>query len=184
MADLYFRQLLAGVDFGRKAPMAAQMMNYVYLIGDRDTRELLVVDPAWAVDDLVALAQADDMRVTGALVTHYHPDHVGGDLFGMSIDGISRLLDGPIGPAGPYRLEVTSPGLERRLRRPRHFEKAIGREVAVKLPGESLKGVLVAAGEHDFTLEVDGRRRVIPYDTPSSVKTVFTVPTKPKPGKR
>ena len=98
--------------------------------------------------------------------------------------GISRLLDGPIGPAGPYRLEVTSPGLERRLRRPRHFEKAIGREVAVKLPGESLKGVLVAAGEHDFTLEVDGRRRVIPYDTPSSVKTVFTVPAKPKPGKR
>jgi ribosome maturation factor RimP len=98
--------------------------------------------------------------------------------------GISRLLDGPVGPAGPYRLEVTSPGLERRLRRPRHFEKAIGREVVVKLPGESVRGILVAAGEHDFTVEAGGERRVVRYDQAPSVRTVFTVPTKPKPGKR
>ena len=32
------------------------------------------------------------MRLTGVLVTHYHPDHVGGDLGGWSIEGVAELL--------------------------------------------------------------------------------------------
>jgi hydroxyacylglutathione hydrolase len=72
MARLYFRQLLAGRDFGADNPVASQMQNFVYLIGDEDTRECVVVDPAWAVDDLVSLVEADGMRITGALATHYH----------------------------------------------------------------------------------------------------------------
>ncbi len=92
MANLYFRQLLAGVDFGQGAPFAAQMANFVYAIGDRDTGECLVIDPAWAVDELVETLATDDMKVTGALVTHYHPDHCGGDLFGNHIDGLAELL--------------------------------------------------------------------------------------------
>jgi len=89
---LYFRQLLAGRDFARHDPVAQQMVNFVYLIGDRARKETLIVDPAYAVGELVDLAQADGMKVTGALATHYHPDHVGGDLFGHSVEGVRELL--------------------------------------------------------------------------------------------
>ncbi len=90
---LYFRQLLAGRDFARSNPIAGQMVNFVYLIGDRSTREAVVVDPAYAIRDLVTLTEADDMRLVGALATHYHPDHVGGDLFGHDIEGVRELLE-------------------------------------------------------------------------------------------
>ncbi len=89
---LYFRQLLAGRDFARGDPVAAQMVNFVYLIGDRQTGEAVVVDPAYGVSELLDLAAADGVRVTSALATHFHPDHVGGDLFGHPIEGIAELL--------------------------------------------------------------------------------------------
>ncbi|HEX4539355.1 MAG TPA: MBL fold metallo-hydrolase [Acidimicrobiales bacterium] len=94
MSDrLYFRQLLAGRDFARTDFVARQMVNFVYLIGDRETGDAVVVDPAYGVSDLVDLLAADDMRLTGALVTHWHPDHVGGDLMGHGIEGLRELLE-------------------------------------------------------------------------------------------
>ena len=89
---LYFRQLPAGRDFARTDPVARQMVNFVYLIGDRATGEALVVDPAYDVAGCWSMAPADDMRITGALVTHYHPDHVGGEMMGLRIDGVESLL--------------------------------------------------------------------------------------------
>lgn len=89
----YFRQLLAGRDFAVTDPVARQMVNFVYLIGDRVTRECLVVDPAYGVADLVDIAAADDMTIMGALVTHYHPDHCGGSMMGMRIEGAVELLE-------------------------------------------------------------------------------------------
>lgn len=68
------------------------MVNFVYLIGDRATGEAMVVDPAYGVQELVEIAGADGMRLTGALITHYHPDHVGGDLMGYPIEGVRELL--------------------------------------------------------------------------------------------
>jgi glyoxylase-like metal-dependent hydrolase (beta-lactamase superfamily II) len=94
---LYFRQLLAGRDFATQDPVARQMVNFVYLIGDRATGECVVVDPAYGVTDLVDIAAADGMRITGALVTHYHPDHCGGSMMGLSIEGVTELLaHGPV----------------------------------------------------------------------------------------
>lgn len=90
---LYFRQLLSGRDFAVGDPLAGQMVNFVYLIGDRSTGECVVVDPAYGVDDLVDLAAADGMRLTGVLATHYHPDHVGGSMMGHRIEGVARLLE-------------------------------------------------------------------------------------------
>ena len=90
---LYFRQLLAGRDFAIDNPVAAQMMNFAYLVGDAETRECLLVDPAWDVESLVRLAQADDMKVIGALGSHYHPDHLGGEMMGYSVEGARRLLE-------------------------------------------------------------------------------------------
>jgi glyoxylase-like metal-dependent hydrolase (beta-lactamase superfamily II) len=92
-SPLYFRQLLAGRDFARGAPAARQMLNFVYLIGDRDTGETLAVDPTYAPGELVDLAAADGMKLTGVLATHYHPDHVGGDLLGVPVAGVRELLE-------------------------------------------------------------------------------------------
>jgi len=69
------------------------MVNFAYLLGDRETGECVVVDPAYAVDDLVSIAQADDMTIIGALASHYHADHIGGSMMGYSIEGIARLLE-------------------------------------------------------------------------------------------
>jgi glyoxylase-like metal-dependent hydrolase (beta-lactamase superfamily II) len=89
---LYFRQLLAGRDFATGDPIARQMVNFVYLIGDRETGEAVAVDPAYGVADLLRILEADGMRLTGVLATHYHPDHVGGSMMGLSIEGINELL--------------------------------------------------------------------------------------------
>jgi glyoxylase-like metal-dependent hydrolase (beta-lactamase superfamily II) len=92
-SPLYFRQLLSGRDFAVGDPLASQMVNFVYAVGDRRTGECVLVDPAYAVKELVDLVGADDMTVTGALATHYHPDHVGGSMMGHTIEGIAELLD-------------------------------------------------------------------------------------------
>ena len=89
----YFRQLLSGRDFAVGDPMAAQMVNFVYAIGDRETGEAVLVDPAYDVDDLVDVLEADGMRCTGVLATHYHPDHVGGSMMGMKLEGVADLLE-------------------------------------------------------------------------------------------
>jgi glyoxylase-like metal-dependent hydrolase (beta-lactamase superfamily II) len=90
--QLYFRQLLAGRDFARQDAIAPQMVNFVYLIGDRDRGEAVAVDPAYGVRELVEILEADGLRLTGVLATHWHPDHVGGDLMGYGIEGIRELL--------------------------------------------------------------------------------------------
>jgi glyoxylase-like metal-dependent hydrolase (beta-lactamase superfamily II) len=91
---LYFRQLLAGRDFATADPVATQMVNFVYLIGDRESGECVVVDPSWSIADLLSIVAADDMTLVGALATHHHPDHVGGDLMGMAqVEGLSELME-------------------------------------------------------------------------------------------
>jgi glyoxylase-like metal-dependent hydrolase (beta-lactamase superfamily II) len=77
---IYFRQLELG-----------PMQNYVYLIGDPETREAAVVDAAWDIDTIVATAEADGYRITTDLVTHFHPDHLGGNLMGHQIAGAAEL---------------------------------------------------------------------------------------------
>ncbi len=69
------------------------MQNFVYLVGDRDTGECLVIDPAWDVRDIVRVAGEDEMHIVGALATHYHPDHIGGEMFGFSVEGLPTLME-------------------------------------------------------------------------------------------
>lgn len=106
MSTLYFRQLLAGRDFAVGHPYAPQMQNFVYLVGDRDSGTCVVVDPAWAVQDLVDAAAADDMKIAGALVTHYHPDQVGGDLWGLQVEGLAELMAAAPCPVHVHRDEA------------------------------------------------------------------------------
>jgi hydroxyacylglutathione hydrolase len=79
---LYFKQIEIG-----------PMQNYVYLIGSTETREAAVVDAAWNIDEIVRIAAQDEMEITHALVTHTHPDHVGGGFAGIEIAGVTELLE-------------------------------------------------------------------------------------------
>ena len=67
MKNLYLKQLEVG-----------PMQNFIYLIGDREKKECVMVDPAWDVKTVLEAAEKDGMKVTGALVTHAHFDHVNG----------------------------------------------------------------------------------------------------------
>ena len=80
--DLYFKQIEIG-----------PMQNFVYLVGSKESRKCAVVDAAWDIGEIVRLAAGDEMEITHALVTHTHPDHVGGRFAGMSIEGINELLE-------------------------------------------------------------------------------------------
>jgi hydroxyacylglutathione hydrolase len=54
------------------------MQNYVYLIGDPVTKEAAVVDPAWNVPAILKVAQEEGYRITHALLSHGHYDHING----------------------------------------------------------------------------------------------------------
>lgn len=82
MGGLYLKQLQLG-----------PMQNFVYLVGDRETRRAVVVDPAWDIDGILRTLAADDMVLEAALITHFHPDHMGGDLMGHHIQGATELLE-------------------------------------------------------------------------------------------
>ncbi|HEY6598004.1 MAG TPA: MBL fold metallo-hydrolase [Pseudomonadales bacterium] len=68
------------------------MQNFVYVVGSRSTREVVLVDPAWDIDGLSEHLAERDYKLKGALVTHYHPDHIGGGFGGRSIPGLAELL--------------------------------------------------------------------------------------------
>lgn len=90
---LFFKQLRSGVDIGVSDSSAQQMANFIYLIGDKNTRECVIVDPAWDIDGIIKIIESEEMKLKGSLVTHYHPDHVGGSIFGMNIKGLPELME-------------------------------------------------------------------------------------------
>jgi glyoxylase-like metal-dependent hydrolase (beta-lactamase superfamily II) len=54
------------------------MENFVYLIHDHATQRAAVVDPAWEVPEVLALAEQEGVRITDILLTHSHHDHING----------------------------------------------------------------------------------------------------------
>ena len=104
---------------------------------------------------------------------------------------VSELLDERDPIPGAYTLEVSSPGVERTLRRPAHFAKAVGETVSVKtrpqVPGERrLRGTLVASDGDGFTLAVDGSGDEpvrLAYGDVDRVRTVFVWGGQEAPGR-
>lgn len=103
---------------------------------------------------------------------------------------ISRELDHDDPVPGHYTLEVSSPGLERNLRLPRHFQRETGKTAAIRLQnvinGERrLSGVIESAGPDTFVLRLtNGEERVIPYDQIDRAKTVFVWEAQAKPSNK
>jgi len=69
------------------------MQNFVYIVADPVSREAVVVDAAWDIDAILRVVQDNDLILKAALITHFHPDHLGGSLMGHQIPGAAELLD-------------------------------------------------------------------------------------------
>jgi ribosome maturation factor RimP len=130
-----------------------------------------------------------DVEVSGsgrARILRVMVDRDGGvdlDAIADATQAVSPLLDAPPLDAvitGPYALEVSSPGLERPLRTPAHFARAVGETVTVKIrpDGEHgarrVRGVVTAADDSGFDLAVDdGSVERVGYDEVGQARTVF-----------
>jgi ribosome maturation factor RimP len=78
----------------------------------------------------------------------------------------------------PYELQVSSPGLERALREPWHFERSVGQQVRVKtvepVSGRRVhEGALVSADAEAIVIASEGGELRVPYDGIASARTVF-----------
>lgn len=101
---------------------------------------------------------------------------------------ISRELDHDDPIAGHYTLEVTSPGLERQLRTPAHYQREVAKTITVRLRDPQadprrLQGVLTAADDVDVTMLLDdGTERTVAIADIDKARTVFEWGPTPKPG--
>lgn len=111
------------------------------------------------------------------------------DSLAAATRAISRLMDELDPIDGAYTLEVSSPGLERPLRTPAHFVRAVGAEVVVKtVPGiegeRRFTGVVVTADDTTVTITLpDGSSRSLRYEEIERARTTFAWGPGPKPGK-
>lgn len=76
---------------------------------------------------------------------------------------VSDALDDGNPFAGPYVLEVSSPGVDRPLREPRHWRRAAGRLVEVAVGDTPVVGRVLDTDDKGVTLDVDGARRHLPW---------------------
>lgn len=103
---------------------------------------------------------------------------------------ISREMDHHDPMPGRYTLEVTSPGVERTLRTPAHFQREIGKTINIRLVDPNaeprrFEGVLVAADDTTATVRVDDdalTERIVDLVDIDRARTVFVWGPQPKPG--
>jgi ribosome maturation factor RimP len=134
-----------------------------------------------------------DVEVHGAQLTVFvdRDGGVGLDELGDATRDVSAVLDALDPMPGRYTLSVSSPGLERRLRTPDHFAKAVGEAVTVRVNAGTadvrrISGTLAAADETGCTLsgpEVPGGEQRLAYDDIERARTVFEWGPEPRRAK-
>lgn len=103
--------------------------------------------------------------------------------------GLNLLLDvEDVIPGGPYNLEVSTPGLDRALRRPWHFEKVIGKKVSLRsrlafeevgvtapkwLKAKTIEAPVLAADAESVTFETKEGPLRVPFEAVEKAKLVF-----------
>jgi ribosome maturation factor RimP len=110
------------------------------------------------------------------------------DTITAASERISPVLDADAELRGPYALEVSSPGLERPLRRPDHFRRAVGETVTVKARGpegavERRRGQLLEVDDDGIVVDTGTGVERVRYDDVVQARTVFEFGPAPKPGK-
>ncbi|MGZ5297623.1 MAG: ribosome maturation factor RimP [Actinomycetota bacterium] len=119
-------------------------------------------------------------RESGRRVLRVVVDREGGldvDTIAELAEKVSRRLDVEGFATGPYALEVSSPGIERSLKRPRDFERRVGDAVKVKTttPVEgrtNISGELVSADDDGIVVAAGGGELRVRYNDIASARTV------------
>ena len=144
-----------------------------------------VVEPAVTAADL----ELYDVELAGGTLRVLVDRSGGVDLavLGDVTRAVSEALDADDPLPGRYTLEVSSPGLERKLRTPAHFAAALGRKVRVRtVPGTEgerrLEGELTAADDDGVVLATPEGERRVAYGDVERAKTVFEWGPTPPPG--
>jgi ribosome maturation factor RimP len=124
-----------------------------------------------------------DVEVAGAALTVFvdREGGVGLDELGEATRDVSAVLDDLDPMPGRYTLSVSSPGLERRLRTPAQFSRAVGEKVTARVDAGTpevrrVTGTLESADGDGFTLagpDVPGGTMRIAYDRTERARTVF-----------
>ena len=87
---------------------------------------------------------------------------------------LSPFLDVHPPMSQAYRLEISSPGIERKLIKPVHFQNAIGEKVKLKLGnGNKLKGTLISADNEGIVVEAKEGKESFTYNALNTCKTYF-----------
>lgn len=90
---------------------------------------------------------------------------------------VSAILDVEDPIPGNYTLEVSSPGLDRTLTKPAHFQRFMGEDVRVKLRfpldgRRNFRGALAAVDDENIEVVVDGESHSLPLSTIESARLV------------
>ena len=129
-----------------------------------------------------------DVELNGGIlkIVVDHSEGLNTELLAEITRDISRQLDQIEPVSGSYTLEVTSPGLERPLKKPQHFEKAVGSLVAIKkIPNSEgerrIEGVLKATGQTGISVLLEnGSLEEVPFQAIQKARTVFVWQPEPK----
>lgn len=136
----------------------------------------------------VSFGREDGRRILRVTVDRAGVDREGGvekeggvdlDTIAATSQRLSRRLDlEGFEQDRPYELQVSSPGLERALREPRHFERSVGQQVRVKTvelvnDRRVHEGALVSADAEAIVIASEGGELRVPYDGIASARTVF-----------
>ena len=106
-----------------------------------------------------------------------HPDGIGLEDCEKVSRAVSALLDVEAPLPGQYSLEVSSPGLDRKLTKVEHFQRFAGEtlKVQTRFPIEGrrrFRGTLVSSDEENIVLEVDGESHSLPLKTIDTARLV------------
>jgi ribosome maturation factor RimP len=170
----------AGVDLGRVRAALEPVLS---------AHDVELVDLEWATDRIGWVLRITIERPGGA--DHRQPD----DAFGVTLEDCvevsrdaSQVLDVGDLIAQSYHLEVSSPGLDRPLKREADFSRFSGRLAKVKLARPApdgqrvLRGTLEAAASGRVAVVADGKRVEVPFADVAEASLVFELTPQPKKG--
>ena len=151
-----------------------------------------LIDRVTALVDPIAdeyMVEIVDLDYTGGVlkVVIDQPDGLESGVLVEVTKAISRMIDAEDPIPSRFTLEVTSPGVERPLKTPAHFKRAVGETVAVKtnpdVEGDRrFEGDLVDADDSGITVATEGGDRTVRYGEIRSARTTFDWGPTPKQG--
>jgi len=147
---------------------AGQMVNFQYVIGDKITKEVYIIDPAWDPLGLIDYCKKKGYIIKGAILTHYHVDHAGGtppppfNFLPVKVKGVREV----IGAGYPVYVHeddlgklVAATGIAEdtvTTVKDQHKLQAGNVEFrCIHTPGHTRGSMIIVCDEHDFVITGD-----------------------------